>query len=125
MNLPSKQRGLSALSILVIILVAVFFGTCVIKLTPHYLNYQTIKADVETVVEEAQQRNMSKSEMKSKIGKLFQVDMVDAITVRDVHIKQKDGKFIIDARYEKRVPLMFNIDVVLKFDQLQYEFVSK
>ncbi len=125
MNFPSRQRGLSALSILVIILVAVFFGTCVVKLTPEYLEYQTIKSSVDSMVEEAKNTSMTKAEMRSKLSKSFRVDMVETINVKDISITNKDGKVFVDASYEKRVPLMFNIDVVLKFDQLKYEFSAK
>jgi hypothetical protein len=123
MKLPYRQRGMSALSMLIVLLVAVFFGTCVIKLAPIYIESKTIQGAVESTVEYAKgRRNVTPAEIKSKLAKLFQVNMVDILNPKDIKVTRKDGKITVDARYEKRVDLMFNIDVVVKFDHLIYEF---
>jgi hypothetical protein len=125
MKLPYRQRGMSALSMLIVLLVAIFFGTCVIKLAPVYIESKTIQGAVESVVDYAKKRrSVTNAEIKSKLGKLFQVNMVDILNPKDIKVSRKDGKIIIDARYEKRIDLMFNIDVVVKFDHLIYEFTS-
>jgi Domain of unknown function (DUF4845) len=122
MNLPFRQQGISALSMLVILLVAIFFGTCAIKVAPVYMENMTIQGALETVVTDAEVGDIKTTEIKGKLSKLFQVNMTEAIGIKDVKITRDKGKVIVDARYERRVPLMFNIDVVVKFDQLLYEF---
>lgn len=122
MNLPYRQRGLSALGMLFVLLVAVFFGTCVIKLAPAYMESKTVQRVVEATVESVKTGEIGSKEAKGKMSKLFQVNMVDIIKAKDIKVVRKNGVTSIDARYERRVPLMFNIDVVLKFDNLFYEF---
>lgn len=124
MNLPSGQRGLSALSMLVILLVAVFFGTCAIKISPTLIEYSTVKRTTESVVAMATEKKMTNSEIRGAFSKRFQVNMTDAIDIKDVKITRKDGATTINANYEVRLPLMFNIDVVLKFENLVYSFAS-
>ncbi len=122
MTSPYRQRGLTALSMLVILLVAVFFGTCAIKVGPLYIDNMSIQRSVESVVDEATTGNMSIAEMKGKLSKLFQVNMTEALDVKSIKITRKSGVTTVDARYERRIALMFNIDVVIKFDHLLYEF---
>ena len=122
MNLRSRQRGLSALAMLVVMLVAIFFGTCTLKLAPHYLGSMTVKSVVESAVEQAKASELTTAEIKKKLGSEFTVNMIDAIQLKDIKVSRKKGVTTVDARYEKRIPLMFNIDVVVKFDQLIYEF---
>ena len=117
-----RQQGLSAISILIIILVAVFFGTCAIKLTPAYMESFTVKDAVQEAVRQAKTESMNNAQIRSAISKQFQVNMVEVINPRDIKITRKNGRTTINASYEKRVPLMFNIDVILKFDKLVYEF---
>ena len=121
----AKQQGLSAISILIVILVAVYFANFAIKVIPLYIENATIQNAVETVVEQAESGQIKSSEIKSTLGKMFQVNMIDILDPRTgIQIKREKGKTIVDARYERRVHLMFNMDIVVKFDQLLYEFVS-
>ncbi len=121
----AKQKGLSAIGMLVVILVAVFFGNFAIKVIPLYIENATVQNAVETVVEQAESGQIKSSEIKSTLGKMFQVNMIEILDPRTgVQIKREKGKTIVDARYDRQVHLMFNMDIVVKFDQLVYEFVS-
>lgn len=121
MRFRHRQQGLSAISILIIVLVAVFFGTCAVKLGPEYIDSFTVKRAVEATVEQAREQGMDTNAIKSSLQKMLDVNRTEAISVKDVVITREKGTIIVDASYEKRVPLMFNIDVVLKFDSLRYE----
>lgn len=116
-----RQRGLSTISIMLIILVVVFFGTCAVKLAPVYIQSFTVKRAVENVVNQYKGKKVSVADIKSSLSKQFLVNRVEGLDSRNIKVGRKDGKMTLDATYEKRVPLMFNIDVVLKFDTLIYE----
>ncbi len=122
MKSHKRQGGLSSISILIILLVAVFFGTCAVKLIPVYLESFTVERAVSSVAEQAKGAMWGRTEIRSSLQKQFQVNRVEALKPQDVKVMRKDGKTTIDATYEKRVPLMFNIDAVVKFDQLIYEY---
>lgn len=122
MKLSYRQRGMSALSMLVVVLVAIFFGTCVIKMVPIYLQHNSIKTSVESTVEEAKANNYSTKQIKGKLSKLFQVNMIESVSLSDIKITREKGITTVDARYEERLPLMFNIDVVVKFEDMLFEF---
>ena len=122
MKLSNCQRGMSALSMLVVVLVAIFFGTCVIKMAPIYLQHNSVKTSVESTVEEAMANNYSPGEIRSKLSKLFQVNRIESVSLADIEISRTKGITTVDARYEERLPLMFNIDVVVKFEDMLFEF---
>lgn len=121
MRFRHQQQGLSTISILFIILVAVFFATCAIKLLPVYIDSFTVKRAVESTIAQAEEKKLAPAEIRSTLEKMLDVNRTEAIHIKDVVITREKGKIIVDANYEKRVPLMFNIDVVLKFDTLRYE----
>lgn len=122
--LAHRQQGLSGLSILVIILVAILFATCAIKLTPVYLESLTVKTSVEKVVELVESGELKRAGIKGKLSKLFDVNRVEGIIARDVKVTSEKGVITIDASYHAQVPLFSNIDVVLKFDHLVFEATS-
>ena len=121
MNFSQRQRGLSMLAILVILVLIGFFATSAIKLFPVYMESFTVKRAIESTVEEARANNWGRVEVKNNISRQFDVNRVEAIATKDVKITNQNGKVVIDATYEKRVPFMGNIDVVLKFDKLIFE----
>jgi hypothetical protein len=52
------------------------------------------------------------------------VSLIESIKSKDIRINDtRDGREL-DASYEKRTPLIANIDVVVKFDQLKYKLSS-
>jgi hypothetical protein len=124
MNTPHRQQGLSSISWLVVILVAVFFGTCAVKLLPVYLQGWNINSTISKVVNSGDLNGKSPAAIRSKIGKLLDVNRIEGITAKDIKITREKGYTTIDATYEERMPLMYNIDVVIKFDNLVFEFAN-
>ncbi|MGK0440376.1 MAG: hypothetical protein ACJA0N_000165 [Pseudohongiellaceae bacterium] len=125
MNTPVRQRGLSGLSVLVILMLIGFFTTAIIKLLPIYVESWTIKSVLTAVVED-DTIGLSPGEIRSKIGRQFNMNQVTALNPRDVIIKrEKGGKISINANYEKRVNFMQNVDLMVKFDKFMFEVQGK
>lgn len=125
MNTLSRQRGLSMLSILTILFAASFFLTCGVKIIPLYLDAWTIDKAIKKGVESGEFKTLSPRQISRKLSTTFDMNRIEAIKVGSIKVKRlKSGEMSIDANYEKRVPLIQNIDVVVKFDDLTYQFAS-
>ena len=124
MNFKYRQSGLSAIGILFVMIVGAFVLTCALKLIPVYIEGATVASAIGTAVENGEFDGLSTGKIRSKIGKILDVNMVEGMSARDVKVKRVKGLTTLDATYEQRVPLMYNIDVVVKFDKLIYEFKS-
>ena len=125
MNTPFRQQGLSSLSWLVVIMVAVFFGLCAVKLLPAYMGAYTVDTAISNAVEKGDFNGLSVGRIRSKLSKHFDVNRIEGVAVGDIKISRKKGNTLIDSSYEQRIPLLYNIDVVLKFDSLTYEFPTR
>ena len=106
-------------------LVGAFALTCALQLIPVYIEGNTVGSSINNAIKNNEFDGMSISQMKSKIYKTFDINRVESLRASDVKIKSNKGTVTIDANYEKRLPLIFNIDVVVKFDKLVYEFTTK
>jgi hypothetical protein len=118
---PSHQAGLGALGWLIVLAIVSFGLTCFFKVGPVYLDYWNTKNAVEAVVNDSKAASMSKDELRSAIQKQLDVSMIKTIAVKDIKISDERGARELDASYEKRVELLANIDVVVKFDKLKYK----
>lgn len=113
-----KQAGMTAFSLLLVALVAGFFLICVVKIGPVYLESRTVKSIVNQAAEEARNEELGKAEIHDRIAKKLLINTVSGMSMQDVEVRGTGEEMEIDANYEVRKPLLFNIDVVVKFDDM-------
>jgi hypothetical protein len=121
---PRHQAGLGALGWLIVLAIASFALTCFFKVGPVYLDYWNTKGALEVVVEGGKANAMSKDELRRALQSQLDVSMIDTISAKNIRITERDGVREVDASYEKRVSLLANIDVVVKFEDLKYTLSS-
>ncbi len=114
----NKQAGMTALSLLLLALVVGFFLICLVKIGPVYLESMTVKSIVEQAAEEARNEELGKAEIHDRIAKKLLINTVSGMNMEDVEVRGIGEDMEIDANYEVRKPLLFNIDVVVKFEDL-------
>lgn len=124
MQLRKQQMGMGALGWLIVLGLASFALTCFFRIGPVYLDYWQTKKALDVVLLSAQSSGKGRDQILSAIQRQFDVSRIETIATKD--IKFVDGKKgrEINANYEKRVPLIANIDVVVKFDKLVYNLSS-
>lgn len=122
-----RQAGASFLQIIFIVAGIGFVATCTVKMAPIYLEAWTIKDIIEKGFENGDiNGNMAPKEVRAAIGRYMTANRIESLSSRDLIIKRnrKEAKLTIDARYESRIELVGNVDVVLKFDDLLFEFAA-
>jgi hypothetical protein len=125
MKFSHDQRGLSGFSFIVVMMVLGFFIMALIKLVPIYMESWTVKAAVTAAIDGGGY-DTSPLEIRKRINRQFTVNQVTVIAVKDIKIKYQDnGKISVDASYQKRIPFIQNIDVVVKFDEFKFEAQGK
>lgn len=121
MTARRRQSGMSILGILIIMLMLGFFAMCIIRMTPAYLEYLSVNEIIAGVAMETDPVTDGFRDIRRKIAKIFNSNQIYLLNPDDVEIYSRDGKTYIDANYEVRLPVMWRIDAVLKFDDLLYE----
>jgi len=125
MRLRSRQSGLGALGWLVVLAVASFFLLCFFRIGPLYLEYFQVKEVLDDVLKSGQANSQSRQQLLDALQRRFDVNRTEAISTRDIRFSESRSGREVDCSYEKRVPLIANIDVVVKFDQLKYTLSAR
>ena len=92
-----------------------------LRVVPSYLEYLTIKDLITRAAEEHDPRTETMTDLRSRLAKLFNTNQVKDTTVGDVEVYRERGVIVIDANYEKRFPLFWILDGVMKFEDLVVE----
>jgi len=130
-KLNKKQTGLSTIMLIIIVGLfgyAVYIG---LKITPVYMEYFSIKSSVDGLADEMKTRQISKTQYFDLIRRRLEINYVDigALTPsRDGCVKTKKEVFHykstkkgidVGVSYEKRIPMIANIDFLIVFDYMR------
>jgi len=92
-----------------------FFVLLALRLTPGYLEYFSVASAIESLEKEPEIGSKTTAEIRSMLDKRFSVNDVTSISGRDVKVESQGGRMRISVDYEKRVPVLGNIDAVATF----------
>ena len=115
MTLPSRMRGVSMIGWLLIGTVVVVFGSEGMKTIPAYLEFNTVKGAIVSVLQDSKAALKSESELRGELDKRFVINNVKAISVTDVGFSKEVSGVIAVVDYEVRENLFGNLDLVMTF----------
>ena len=92
-----------------------------LRVVPSYLEYLTVKDLIVRAADEFDPRTQSVPDLKLRIAKLLNTNQVYDISSDDIKVYRERGVVVIDATYEKRFPLFWILDGVMKFEDLTVE----
>lgn len=120
MRQVNRQSGLSLPGILAVLAVVGFLVLCAIRMTPPFFEFLSVKRIISNIVLEPETRDMSNRQIRRRIENIFHSNQIYDLKASEVDIVRKRGVTYIDARYEVRMPLLWRIDAIMRFDDLLY-----
>ncbi len=113
-----NQTGLTLMSFIVVLAVLGFFAFIGMKLFPMYERGYSVRSALKGIANEAGVADKEPDQIKDELFKRFDVGYVDdSIVSRDkVKVERGDNGLVISVDYEERVPMLYNLDVVGRFD---------
>jgi len=115
-----KQRGIGVLGFLTIAVMVGFFVMSAIRIAPGYIEYLTVKDVAMRVASEFNRDEDRIADMRRSFADYLNTNQVKSISYKDIIIERREGQIIIDASYEERIPMVWRIDAVVKYDDLVF-----
>lgn len=117
MTSAGSQRGLSFIGWLILLAVLAFAASTAAKLVPHYLDYMSLKKIIEAAGTDKPADINNSGELYDYVAKGMQVNNIRDLDLnKALSVTTEDNKLLAHLKYEKREPLIQNIDLVVKFD---------
>ncbi|MBA4245457.1 MAG: DUF4845 domain-containing protein [Pseudomonas sp.] len=118
MNFARSQQGLSILGWLVVLAVVAFFASTAFKVMPHYLDYMSLEKIITSVETDKAADVRTVGDFYNHVSKGMQVNNIRDLNMRDIlEVKVENNEFRVHLKYEKREPLIENLDLVVNFDK--------
>lgn len=118
MKFPHSQKGLSILSWLVVLAVVAFFASTAFKVIPHYFDYMSMEKIITSIETERAADIRSVGDFYAHVSKGMQVNNLRDLNLQEVlKVTLENNEFRAHLKYEKREPLIENLDLVVNFDK--------
>ena len=115
----SRQSGISFLGFIIILAVAGFFAYLFMKIYPAYYEYYNVVSAMEAIKREPAVARWSPAEILLSLEKRMYINYVEEKNVnkRSFQIKRAGAGYTLSVKYERREPLIYNLDYVAKFER--------
>ncbi|WP_090497877.1 DUF4845 domain-containing protein [Pseudomonas borbori] len=118
MTFARSQKGLSILSWLMVLAVVAFFASTAFKMLPHYLDYMSMEKIITSVEADQTMDIRTVGAFYGHVGKGMEVNSIRDLDLREaLKVKIENNEFRAHLKYEKREPLIENLDLVVRFDK--------
>src|SRR5512146_3229702 len=113
----ARQRGVTAIGWLILLVpFAIIIYAC-IRLIPVYLNYMDVARALNQLTSEYKTGGATPSAIRDSLQKRFDVDGLDYPAVKDISITRVGQGWTVEAAYFDQVPLFAHITLQLQFDK--------
>ncbi|HUN72217.1 MAG TPA: DUF4845 domain-containing protein [Steroidobacteraceae bacterium] len=113
----TRERGVTAIGWLVLLIPFAIIGYACIRLTPVYLNYMAVARTLNELPSEFQTGGATPDGIRSAMQKHFDVENVDYPAVKDISISRDGGGWKVEAAYYDQAPLFAHITLQVQFDK--------
>ncbi|MGB1747577.1 MAG: DUF4845 domain-containing protein [Pseudohongiellaceae bacterium] len=116
-NNLSRQRGISSAGVLLIAVLLGLFFTVGLKVGPLYVDHNLITVLCQDLIDNGEANSMTVTEVRDSISSTLRINNVTDFDLNSIRLGKENGEAIITVAYEKRVPLIANLDILATFDE--------
>lgn len=118
MKCTKSENGLSLLGWLMALAIVAFLASTAFKMVPHYMDYMALEKIITSVQTDRAANVTTVADFYSHVSKGMQVNGIRDLNVKDIlNVKVENQTFIAQLHYEKREPMIQNLDLVARFDK--------
>ena len=114
-NSISKQRGLTLISWIVVIIFVLFQGVIAMNVLPVYMTDATVASVMEELPNDPVAQRASTKELKTVVAKKIRMNSVYTIKPENIKVKKGRGENIVIINYEPRGKLIGTLDYIVSF----------
>lgn len=108
-----NQRGVALSGLLFWSVVIVIVAVLGMKVAPTFIEYQKVLKDAKATAAKVGP-DSTVAEIRGSFDKFAEIDMLD-FKASQLDITKENGRVVISFEYEKRIPLFWNVSLVIDY----------
>jgi hypothetical protein len=114
---PTKQRGLTFISMVLLLGLIAFFTMLVLKIAPIYFNHSKVVNALKALEQTTDLTTKTRTEVLNSLQKRFDMNYVEYVTMDDVKVQAQPGYCKVNIDYERVEHLVGNLSVLVDFHE--------
>jgi hypothetical protein len=113
-----RQSGLTLIGFAFVLMIAGFFAYAAMKLVPVYTEYFGVVKSMKALQSQADIESATIEEIRKRLNVNFDLQYVDdrSIPEKNIQLITRDGQHKLRIFYDKDVPFLYNVDLLVHFD---------
>jgi hypothetical protein len=111
-----KQKGLSMISWIVVIVFLLFQAVIAMNVIPVYITDSSVKSILKDLPSDINAQEASPQELKTIVAKRLRLNNIYTVTTDDIVIERGRDEKIVNIDYEPRGKLIGNLDYIISFE---------
>lgn len=116
--LPSRQRGLTLISTILLLGSIAVFVLVLLKIVPVYLDHNKVANALSALEKTAAVESKSEYEIRDSLAKRFNLNYVYDVTQDDIKITKHGGYLKVAIQYEVVKKLVGNLSILAEFNDV-------
>ena len=118
---PLSRRQMLGFSVRSLSLSLLLLGSSLmvaLRIVPIYAEYLTVRDVTVRAAAQHDSETQPLADLRVRIATLLKASQVDDTSIDEIEVYRDRGFIVVNANYEKRFPLFWILDGVMKFDDL-------
>lgn len=111
-----RQRGLTLIGLIFMLVIAAFVALLAAKLLPAYLEFFAIQRIVGEISASGEAQSGNVKTIQASFDRRATIESITSIRGADLDIEKDGDGFSISASWERRVPLIHNVSALVEFE---------
>ncbi len=117
-KLPKHQRGLTLISIVLILGLIGFFTLLILKIVPIYIDHNKVASAMKELRNSPDLLNMSEFQIRDSLSKRFNINYVYDVKNEDIEVLKHGDYLKVAIEYEVVKKVAFNLSILAEFNDV-------
>ncbi len=117
MRKMKRQKGMTAIGWVLVLLLIMVFAIVGIRLFPMYMDSFNVSTSMESLTTDPQARGKSALQIRTLLMKRLDINMVKDVSTQDITISRNRNGITLAVEYEVRRPLFGDLYLLLAFNK--------
>lgn len=114
MGMRNRERGLSMLGFLFVAAVVIVIALVGFRMVPAYIEYYSVQKALQGALSDT--NDLSAVAIRRAVERRLGADYIDSVSASDVQVAKTGNEITASVEWEKRLPLVYNVSLVLDFN---------
>ena len=115
MNSMKKQKGLTLISWIILLVFLLFQAVIAMNVLPVYITDSSVKKMMNELPADAKMRGLTPVHLKNAVAKRLNINSIYTVKAEHIRIQSGRGEHVVIIEYEPRGKLIANLDYIVSF----------